>query len=355
VAADRKIDLALKAVAQEAPARLAGRSPARRFAIAVVGIVVLTLVGALGYILIEEMSLIDALYMSVITISTVGFGEVKPLSPAGRLFTIGLIVVGVGTAFYLLATAAELLIEGRLREYLGANAMHRKIHNLEGHVVICGFGRFGRVVAEELARNQFPTVVIDVDPAAEADLAKLGMLYLIGDAMRDDVLEDAAIRTARAIVVATPSDADNVYITLSAREKNPSIVIHARGESDSGMRRLKLAGADAVISAYQRGGIRVAQAILRPSVVDFLELSTPGRGDEIDLEQLRVDSGSSLVGKVVEAIERETHKLRVVALKRGSDPITLIPDSSTAIQAGDMLVVIGDRASLKRLAEIVQQ
>jgi voltage-gated potassium channel len=354
VAVERKIDRALKA-AQAAPAPAVGRSPARRFAIAVVGIVVLTLAGALGYILIEEMSFIDALYMSVITISTVGFGEVKPLSPAGRLFTIGLIVCGVGTAFYLLATAAELLIEGRLREYLGATAMHRKIHNLEGHVIICGFGRFGRVVAEELARNQFPTVVIDVDPAVEADLTKLGTLFLIGDAMRDDVLEDAAIRKARAIVVATASDADNVYITLSAREKNPSIAIHARGESDSGMRRLRLAGADAVISAYQRGGIRVAQAILRPSVVDFLELSTAGRGDEIDLEQIRVDAGSSLVDKTVDALEKETRKLRVVALKRGSDPITLIPDSSTAIQAGDMLVVIGDRASLKRLAEIVHE
>lgn len=353
--ADRKIGAALKAATQAGPPELARRSPARRFAVAIVGIVTLTLSGVIGYVLIEHMSFVDALYMSVITISTVGFGEVKPLSPVGRLFTIGLIIGGVGTAFYLLATAAELLIEGRLREYLGATAMHRKIHTLEGHVIVCGFGRFGRVVAEELVRNQFPMVVIDVDPANEADLTKLGVLYLIGDAMRDDVLEDAAIRHARAIVVATASDADNVYITLSAREKNPSIAIHARGESESGMRRLKLAGADQVISAYQRGGIRVAQAILRPSVVDFLELSMPGRGDEVDLEQIRVDAGSSLAGKAVDAVEREARKLRVVALKRGSDPITLIPDSSTVISAGDLLVVIGDRASLKRLAEIVQE
>lgn len=330
-------------------------SPARRFVIAVAGLVILTAAGTLGYIAIERMSLLEALYMTVITLSTVGFGEVKPLSAAGRVFTMGLIVVGVGTVFYLLATAAEIIIEGRLREYLGATAMHRRIHNLQGHVIICGFGRFGRVVAEELLRNQVPMVVIDADPDKEEELARLGIMHLLGDAMKDDVLEDAGIRAARAIVVATANDADNVYITLSAREKNPSITIHARGESEAGIRRLQLAGATQVISAYQRGGMRVASTILRPSVVDFLELSAPGRGDEVDLEQIRVAPASPLAGKAVEALERETRKLRIVALKCGSDPITLIPDPATVIHSGDLLVVIGDRSSLKRLAEIVQE
>jgi voltage-gated potassium channel len=326
-------------------------SPGRRFLIAVVGILALVVVGAIGYWLIEGFSLIDSLYMSVITISTVGFAEVHPLSPAGRVFTMVLIVIGVGTAFYLLATAAELLIEGQLRDFLGATAMQRRIHQLEGHVIICGYGRFGRVVAEELLRHSVPIVVIDPNPALAPEFERAGMLHLTASALEDDVLEEAGVRTARAIVVATGSDADNVYITLSAREKSPRIGIHARGESESGLRRLRLAGADQIVSAYQRGGMRIAAQILRPAVVDFLELAMPGHGQEVDLEEIRVIANSPLIGKTIEAVERGAARLRVVALKRGTEPIALIPDSATVIQPGDHLVAIGDRLSLKQLVE----
>ncbi len=325
-------------------------SPGRRFLIAVGGISALTVLGALGYMLIERVSVIDAFYMAISTIATVGFVDIH-LSPAGRLFTIVLIISGVGTAFYLLTTVAEMIIEGRLRDFLGKTAMLRKIHQLQNHVIICGFGRFGRVVAEELLRNSVPVVVIDSDAAKEAELTRLEMLYVIGSALEDDVLERAAIRSARAIVVATASDADNVYVTLSAREKNPSIKIHARGESEAGLRRLQLAGAHQVISAYQRGGMRIAASILRPSVVDFLELSLPGRGDVVDLEEIEVVKESSLVGKTIGAIEQETTRVRIVALKRGGGPISIIPDSATRIEAGDYLVVIGERGNLKRLIE----
>jgi len=326
-------------------------SPGRRFLLAISGIAALTVLGALGYVLIERVSVIDAFYMAVSTIATVGFGDIKPLSPAGRLFTIGFIIGGVGTAFYLLTTVAELVIEGRLQEFLGKTAMLRKIRQLEGHVIICGFGRFGRVVAEELLRNSVAVVVIDSDVAKEAELTRIGALYVIGSALEDDVLERAAIRSARAIVVATASDADNVYITLSAREKNPSIQIHARGESEAGLRRLRLAGADQVISAYQRGGMRIAASIVRPAVVDFLELSLPGRGDVVDLEEIRVVKESPLVGKAIGAIEQETARVRIVALKRGSQPISIIPDPGTRIEPGDYLVAIGERGNLKRLIE----
>jgi voltage-gated potassium channel len=326
-------------------------SPGRRFLIAILGIIALVAGGAVGYNLIEGFSPIDALYMSVITISTVGFAEVHPLSPAGRVFTMVLIVTGVGTAFYLLATAAELLIEGQLRDFLGATAMQRKIHQLEGHVIICGYGRFGRVVAEELVRHAVPIVVIDPNAALAPEFERSGTLHLTASALEDDILEDAGVRSARAIVIATGSDADNVYITLSAREKNPRIGIHARGESEGGLRRLRLAGADQIVSAYQRGGMRIASQILRPAVVDFLELATPGRGQEIDLEEVRVVATSPLIGKTIEAIERGAARLRVVALKRGTDPISIIPDSATVVEPGDHLVAIGERASLKELAE----
>ncbi len=327
------------------------RSPAQRMAIAIAGITILTAVGTIGYILIEGMSLLDALYMTVITISTVGYGEVKPLDEAGRMFTMALIVVGVGTAFYLFATMTELVIEGQLRDYLGARGMLRKIHNLKNHVIICGFGRFGRAVAEELARHQVPMVVIDTDPKSVEDLARLDIPYLNGDAMHDDTLEDAGIRSARALVAATASDADNVYITLAAREKNRAISIHARGEGDVGLRRLKLAGADQVISAYQYGGYRVASTIIRPSVVDFIELFTSGRGEEVDLEEIRIPANSAMVGKSVVEIEEAIGKLRIVALKRNDDPIRIIPQPSTQVRAGDLVVAIGERAGLEALAK----
>ncbi len=325
-------------------------TPTRRFALAVSLVAAMTVVGAVGYILIEHMSVLDAFYMSVITISTVGFQEVKPLSPAGRLFTIGLIVTGVGSAIYLFTVIGELVVEGRLREFLGKSAMTRKIHNLEQHVIVCGFGRFGRAVVEELIRNAVPMVVIEADAAKQADLDAVGALHVAGSALEDSVLEDAGIGSARAIIVATGSDADNVYITLSAREKNPKILIYARGDSDAGLRRLKLAGADQVVAAYQWAGMRIAASILRPSVVDFLQLSVPGRESEVDLEEIRISRESPAAGKTIAALERENPRLRVVALKRNDQRLEMIPAAETKIEADDLLVAIGESDSLKRLA-----
>lgn len=322
----------------------------RRFALAVSLVAAMTVVGAIGYILIEHMSVLDAFYMSVITISTVGFQEVKPLSPAGRLFTIGLIVTGVGSAIYLFTVIGELVVEGRLREFLGKSAMTRKIHSLEQHVIVCGFGRFGRAVVEELIRNAVAMVVIEADPAKQADLDTVGALHVAGSALEDSVLEDAGIGSARAIIVATGSDADNVYITLSAREKNPKLLIYARGDSEAGLRRLKLAGADQVVAAYQWAGMRIAASILRPSVVDFLQLSVPGRESEVDLEEIRISRESPAAGKTIAALERENPRLRVVALKRNDQRLEMIPAAETKIEPDDLLVAIGEADSLKRLA-----
>jgi voltage-gated potassium channel len=328
-------------------------SAGRRFIIALAILLLLTAAGTAGYIVIEGMSLIDALYMSVMTISTVGFGEVKPLSPVGRLFTIGLIVTGVGTALYVFTVGAELLIEGRLRDYLGKAAMERKIHQLENHVIVCGYGRFGKVVAEEVARNSMPVVVVERAPDMAEELARAGLPFVIGSALDSDVLDEVGIREARAIVIATASDADNVYITLSAREKNPALQIHARAESEAGAHRLKLAGADQVLWVYQWGAFRMAASIVRPSVVDFLELSLPGRGAAVDLEEIRVVAGSPLVGKTIKSLEDGTERLKIVAVKKEGEELSLIPDPSTPIGAGDYLVVIGESDGIKKLTSML--
>jgi voltage-gated potassium channel len=321
-----------------------------RFLVALAAIVILTAGGTAGYMAIEHMRLLDALYMTVITISTVGYEEVKPLGEDGRIFTMVLIVTGVGTAFYVFAAVTQLVVEGQLREFLGRVAMKRRIEQIEGHVVICGYGRMGRVVADEVVRSGGEAVVIERDPAREEEMAAAGLLYVIGSALDDRVLEQAGVERARAIVVATASDSENVYITLSARAMNPRIPIHARGESEAGIQHLRMAGADQAISAYQWGGLRLAASILRPSVVDFLELSIPGRGAEIDLEEIRVAKDSPLVGQSIGTVERSSPRLRIVALKRGSDSTRLIPDPATLIDVGDFLVAIGDRDTLRRLS-----
>jgi voltage-gated potassium channel len=229
--------------------------------------------------------------------------------------------------------------------------MNRKIHQLENHVVLCGYGRFGRIVAEELRRDKILSVVIEIDPAKESELLRNGELYVIGSALDESILKQAAIESAAQIVIATASDPDNVYISLSARSCNPRIRIHARAESEIGLKHLRLAGVEQAISSYQWSAIRIANAIARPSVVDFLGLILPGHGDEeINLEEVMVPLQSHLIGKTIGEVERENERVRVVALKRAEDVIRLVPTPQTALAGGDVIIVIGARTSLSALA-----
>ena len=325
-------------------------NPARRVALGIGLVAVLTLVGSAGYMLIEHMPFLDALYMTVITITTVGYEEVKPLDTAGRLFTIAIIFVGVGTAYYVFAAITEVVVSGQFREFVGKNTMNRKIQHLEGHVILVGYGRFGRVVADQLKDDRHTLVVIEVNPELEPELARSGLFYIIGSALDETVLEAAGILHASEIVVATASDPDNVFISLSARGRNPAIRIHARAETEAGLRHLELAGADRVISSYHFSAYRIAAAIARPSVVDFLTLVLPGGSEETSLEEVKVPPHSPLIGMTITAIERANARLRVVGLKRGNDPISIIPDEQTTVAAGDLIVVLGARESLERLA-----
>jgi voltage-gated potassium channel len=326
-------------------------NPGRRVGLGLVIVAVLTLVGTAGYMLIEHWSFVDAFYMTVITITTVGYEEVKPLDTAGRIFTVSIIFVGVGAAYYVFAAITEVVVSGQFKEFLGKNTMNRKIQHLEGHVILVGYGRFGRVVADELETDRHTLVVVEINPEIEPDLVRSGLFYIIGSALDEGVLEAAGIARASEIVVATASDPDNVFVSLSARGKNPAIRIHARAETEAGLRHLKLAGADRVISSYHFSAYRIAAAIARPSVVDFLTLVLPGRNEETSLEEVKVPPHSPLIGMTIAALEQANERLRVVGLKRGADPISIIPDMQTVIVSGDLIVVIGARQSLERLAD----
>lgn len=325
-----------------------------RIVVAVCALGFITVVGAFGFMWIEDLPFIDALYMAVITLSTVGYQEVSEPSTAGRIFTVSFIVVGVGTSVYTVAAVAEFFIEGRLRETLGRRAMERTIQAMSGHVIVCGYGRLGRAVTEALEPSAVGVVVIEQDPDMSEELEASGIRYVIGSAVEESVLRKAGIERALAVVTATPSDPDNVYIALSAREINPDIAVHARGETDHGIRRMRLAGAEQVISLHRLGGQRIANAIVRPAVVDFIELSRPGAEAPIDLEEVVIGSGSRLDGIRVGDIASLGVSVQVVAVKRLGQETQLNPDADDALEARDHVVVVGDHDSLQRLASAAE-
>jgi voltage-gated potassium channel len=321
-----------------------------RMMVAAASLCLLTIIGVVGYEAIEGMRFLDAFYMTVITLSTVGYSEVQPLSDAGKIFSAALIMLGLGTVLYSLGAIAEFLLEGRLGGMLWRRAMMKNIATLEDHVIVCGYGRLGRVVAEQLVSGGVEVVVIESNPELEAALLESRLRHIIGSALDDDVLRSAGIERAKAIAVTTPDDAETVFITMSARALSPSIAIHARSETDSGSRRLGMVGADQIISPYHLSGQRMAHAIVRPTVVDFIELSAPGTGAEIDLEQVVIGNDSELEGCPVDTLRERGLEISVVALRRGNEPLRLGVGPGDTLSAGDRVVVVGERAQLRRLA-----
>ncbi len=288
--------------------------------------------------------------MTVITLSTVGYEEVRPLSDAGRWFSVALIAAGLGTALYAASALAQFVLEGRLRAILGRRSMQRTIDALRDHVIVCGFGRLGRAVCERLVG--VPVVVIEPQASLQADCESRGHLFLHGSALEDAALRRAGIERARAIVAATASDPDNVFIALSARELNPAIQIHARAETHAGIRRLQLSGATQVISPHQLGGQRIAAAILRPGVVEFLELSDAGSSAEFDLEEVVLRPGSAVENASLRDLPERGIRVTVIAIKRGDQRIRINPGGDDLLRAGDRVIAVGDRESLTRLAEL---
>ena len=259
----------------------------------------------------------------------------------------------MGTALYTVAAAAEFLIAGRVRDWMGRKSMDRLLAAMQDHVIVCGYGRLGQSVGAELARSRVAQVIIDEDPIVAARLEGGPHPILLASAADDGVLEAAGIARARAIVAATGSEAVNVFIALAAREANPTIAVHARAETEAGVRRLRSAGARQVVSPYHLGGQRLAHAILRPAVADFMELAAPGGGGEIDLEEVVIPQDSALAGAALGDLGAHRVQVSVVAIKRDRDPLLLNPAATVVLRAGDRVVVVGDRENVTRLAELV--
>lgn len=326
----------------------------KSFTAAALLIVVLAF-GTTGYMFIEHSSFLDSLYMTLITISTIGYGEIFPLSTRGRIFTMLLIVVGVGLVMFLFSKITEAVVEGELRAIYGRLRMKKKVEGLTNHYIICGFGRIGQVICNLLKEAGKPFVVIENDPAVIKELSDLNYLFLEGEASSDDMLLLAGVKRAKGLISVVSSDANNVYITLSARELNDDLFILARSSSADGSEtKLLRAGANRVISPYYIGACRMAQHILRPTVTDFIDLTIHGSELGLRMEELSVSDHGKVVNRnLMESNIRRDFNLIVVAIKRSQGEMHFNPNPNSMILEGDTLIVLGDYAKIKELEKII--
>jgi voltage-gated potassium channel len=315
----------------------------------------MVIVGTAGYMVIEGWSFVDALYMTAITLSTVGYGEVHEISTSGRIFSIIFIFAAVSFTFYVVGTIIQFMMEGRIREILGRRKLEKGIQNLKGHYIICGYGRVGSSICEELlASRRSGVIVVDRDPDAVTALEEQGIYHIVGEATDEENLIKAGVERARGLVAALKTDSDNVYVSLTARELNPEILIIARAGEKKSEKKLLAAGATKVVSPYRMGGHRIAQMIVRPTVTDFLELTMMDEGRKIQMEEMPVQASSNLRGVALQdsGIRRDLN-LIIVAVRNRKGDMLFNPSSETRLEGGDTVVAIGEKENLSKLEKLL--
>jgi voltage-gated potassium channel len=319
-------------------------------------LLLLTAVGTAGFHYIEHWSWFDSFYMVVITLSTIGYSEVHPLSHAGRVFNTALIIAGVAVVFLMIGALTQALLEFELVKVFGRRRMERGVANLRDHYIICGAGRVGRSVALELARKPCPFVIIESDEKRAANLDPK-WLVIMGDAASEKALREAGIDRARGLVAAATTDATNIYIVLTARSLNPRLKIIARASEESAEKHLKTAGADAVISPYAAAGHRIAQSFLRPNVLDFLDIATDRSGTlQMVIEEIRIGEHSPLAAATVGSSGiHHQFGIMILAIRRADGDTRFNPAAQDPIRAGDYLIAMGEPPQLAKLEALAIQ
>jgi voltage-gated potassium channel len=312
--------------------------------------------GTLGFIFIEHYSPFDAFYMTLITISTVGYAEVHPLSHAGRVFNSFLIFFGVTIMLLAVGGMTQAIIELELNQYFGKRRAKRMIDNLHNHYIICGFGRVGRGAAAELLRARVPFVVVDKDEDRVEWAMKEGMLAALADATDDQTLRDAGVLRAKGLIATLQSDADNLFVILSAKALKASLVVSARVANEQTEKKMRLAGADYVFAPYDMTGYRMAQVMLKPHVFQFIDFTTKNMGLDVGIEQVRVGGSSEFASKsLLELQIRRELGVIVLAIRKSDGRMQFNPPAEASIAAGDYLIVMGEPSNLQRLEHILME
>lgn len=324
----------------------------RRIIIILILSTLLVAFGTVGFVALQGFTPIEALYMTMITLSTVGFGEVRPLDNTGRIFTIILILMGVSFVAFTLAFFSQILLDGNLLEAYRRRRLKKRLDQLEKHYIVCGYGQMGQIIVHELQRYKIPVVVIENDEAVLLRLREKGILNFNGDATDEDNLKDAGILRAKGLVSVVSKDAENVFIVLTARDLNKDLLIFARASTAGSEKRLAKAGANRIVSPYAIGAIRLAHNIVRPTVTDFLELALSGEGMELSMEEICIPPESKLVGmELINSGIRGKYNLIVMAIKRWDGNMIFNPAPQEVFQAGDIMIAIGPAQNLARFAE----
>jgi voltage-gated potassium channel len=322
----------------------------RRLTYIAAGIALTLVMGTVGFTVIEGYPVFDAFYMTLITITTVGYAEIHPLSHAGRIFNSFLIFFGVTIMFFAIGAMTQSLIELELGEYFGKRRARRMIQKLDQHFIICGYGRVGRNAASELQRSGVPFVIVDVKPERVEKAMLAGMLAVAADATRDETLHAVGIDRARGLIAALATDAENLFVILSAKNLNRQLYVATRAGEEEAEAKLQRAGADAVFAPYTIAGYRLAQAVLRPHVFHFFDVATRSMGLDVDVEQVRVIETSEFASHSPE----QTHIRRdlgviVLAIRKSDGHMLFNPPAETILLGGDHLIVMGEPKNLRSL------
>jgi voltage-gated potassium channel len=329
----------------------------RRIRVALFVPIVFLAIGTVGYPMIEgpPWTFFDGLYMTGITLTTLGFGETHPLSTTGRAFTLFLAFGGIFTLFYFGTEIVRTVVTGELQELLGRERMEDDLRSLEGHLVVCGFGRMGRIVCDELEYQHRAFVAIDKQVGRITDWVYRHGIRVAGDATEDDVLRRAGVERAKALIAVVGSDADNLYITLSARLLNPTLMIVARAEEAEAEAKLRKVGANKVISPYLAGGHRAVQAAIRPAVLHFLEMATRSEFMDLQIEELKIAEGSGFAGQTIRNSQiHNRYGILIVGLLKSTGDLTYNPVAETRIEVGDTLIALGPRRKLDDLEAAIE-
>jgi voltage-gated potassium channel len=310
----------------------------RHLAISIALSFLILVTGTTGYMLIEDWRFLDALYMTIITISTVGYREVNQVGDVGRLFTIFLVVIGVGFTFYVMAAVVQFMVEGRVRIIMGRRRLDKKINRIKNHYIVCGYGRIGRVLCRNLQQ------VMDED----------GVLYVAGDAADEANLRKAGIERAKGLVAALATDTDNVFLVLSARQLAPELYIVARASRQGVKNKLHAAGANSVESPYEMGAASMAQRIIRPTVTNFLDLAFAHTRKDIQMEEIPVSEKSDLTNiPLKDSGIRQDYNLIIIAIKKPDGTMLFNPSFEAAFRPDDTVIAVGEEQNLQKLEKIL--